>query len=513
MVFTEILENFVKILEKIPSNLKTMCMLLLFFLSTIEIALTVYTNIDNENFSYYKWLKSKVLKIGFIIFAIKQYEWLLTGVKDFFLSIGKVGLGISLNENDYFNDPSAIWDKGREIGGLILDQVGLSPSTYVFLLLGVIAYIGFFMLSIQIIICWVEYYFLSGISIVFLAFGALEMTGEFYKNVFKTIISCSIKLSVFNIWLLICDKLMKNVMTPNRTYDLDDALVVCGTVYILVTVMLSMPSLTTGLLTGSPTINAGQAMSSAMAAGAGLATTVKETIKGAFEGAKKGGDVGGSSGAAIGGAIAGPVGMSVGKIVGGTIGAVGGATIGGSYAGARYAIFKEKGKDKVDNNDSDNTSSESSSSGSGNSGGSSNNGSTSQSATNSSGNSNSGSNSQPSSNSSSSGSSNGSSSLSSGNSGESLNNETTSQITSNSNDGTNSVVDNSTPANTNIDTTNNVSESSPNTPNTTSTDTITSSENGNNVATTDTGDSSEKRGIKVNGGAAGKLPDWMDGDY
>ena len=132
------------------------------------------------------------------------------------------------------------------------------------------------------------------------------MTGEFYKNVFKTIISCSIKLSVFNIWLLICDKLMKNVMTPNRTYDLDDALVVCGTVYILVTVMLSMPSLTTGLLTGSPTINAGQAMSSAMAAGMGVATGVANTYRGlkeagkeAWKGGQTGANVGGAAGTAF----------------------------------------------------------------------------------------------------------------------------------------------------------------------------------------------------------------------
>lgn len=59
MIFTEILSNFIKLLEQIPGNLRTMAYSLLFSLSTIEIALTIYNNIDNENFSYIKWGKLK----------------------------------------------------------------------------------------------------------------------------------------------------------------------------------------------------------------------------------------------------------------------------------------------------------------------------------------------------------------------------------------------------------------------------------------------------------------------
>ena len=50
MVFTEILDNFIKILEKVPGNLKSMSMTLLYFLSTIDIALTVFKNINNTAF-------------------------------------------------------------------------------------------------------------------------------------------------------------------------------------------------------------------------------------------------------------------------------------------------------------------------------------------------------------------------------------------------------------------------------------------------------------------------------
>ena len=575
MVFTEILNNFVKILEKLPGNLKSMCMTLLYFLSTIDIALTVYKNINNPDFNYVNWAKTKILKIGFIIFAIKSYEWFLSMVKSFFLSVGTKGLGISLNGNNYFNDPSVIWDKGREIGDLILDEVSGWPSTYVFILLGIITYIGFFMLSIQIIICWVEYYFLTGISIIFLPFGALDLGLEYYKNVFKTIMSCSIKLCVFNIWLLICDKLIKELLVVNRGYELDDALVVCGTVYILVVIMLSMPSLTSGLLTGSPTMNAGAAMAGATGAVAGMTRGIghvyrgtKETVKGAVKGAK----IGASGGSRF---LGGP-GTGLG-IVGSTIGGIGGAIVGGSYAGARYGVFKEKAKDKQNNgNNSGNYVSATPPSNNSSSGGNSSGGNTSQAGSansnggssgstpnqqsttsNSPGNNGgtpSGSGQAPSSNiqgatgsvntnaqtqvnaPNSTGdasntqsvasintttidSSNSSSTQTSGatqssanniSSGtNSVNNVNTSTNTSNTgNDTTSSSVSN-TSTNTNSVSDNNTGNNIDNSNNTNSTVDASSE----NTTTTDIGDSSGKRGIKVNGGEAGKLPDWMEGDY
>ena len=541
MVFTEILDNFIKILEKVPGNLKSMSMTLLYFLSTIDIALTVFKNINNTDFNYVNWAKMKILNIGFIIFAIKSYEWILNMVKDFFLSIGTKGLGLSLSTNNYFNDPSAIWDKGREIGGLIIDQLSWRPATYIFILLGLLTYIGFFILAMRIIICWVEYYFLTGISIIFLPFGALNLGLEYYKNVFKTIMSCSIKLCVFNMWLLICDKLMKSIMVTGKKYDLDASLVVCGTVYVLVAIMLSMPSITTGLLTGSPAINAGEAMAGATAGVANTYRGTKEALEGAWKGMKTGGKAGATGGAFIG-SLGGPVGTVAGKVVGGAFGAVGGAVLGGSYAGARYAAFKEKGKKKSDDESNNSRNSTSSNSSSGNS----NVGNTSQggSASNNGGSLGSTSNQQSTTSNSSgnnggtpSGSGQASSSNIQGTTG-SANTSAQTQVNASNSSGDTTVQPSSnnnatTADNSNMDSTQATGTAQSSTTNTdTSTATnvsnSTSSDSGNNVdnsnstnssintsstTSSDTGSNSEKSGIKVNGGEAGKLPDWMQGDY
>ncbi|ASG29806.1 conjugal transfer protein TrbL [Fusobacterium polymorphum] len=570
MVFTEILDNFIKILENIPGNLKSMSMTLLYFLSTIDIALTIYKNINNPDFNYINWAKTKILKVGFIVFAIKSYEWFLTMVKDFFISIGTKGLGLSLNSNNYFNDPSAIWDKGREIGGRVIDQLSWRPATYIFILLGLLTYIGFFLLAMRIIICWVEYYFLTGFSIVFLPFGALDLGVEYYKNVFKTIISCSIKLGVFNMWLLICDKLMKSIMVVEKKYDLDAALVVCGTVYILVAIMLSMPSITTSLLTGSPAVNAGAAMAGATGAIAGMTRGMghayrgtKETVKGAVKGAKIGSSVGNGFLGGLG---------TTGGIIGNTVGGFAGAIVGGSYAGARYGVFKEKAKDKQNNGNnngnyvsatppSNNSSSGGNSSGGNTSqaGSASNNGGSSgstpnqQSTTsNSSGNGGgpSGNGQTPSSNiqgtigsvntsaqiqanaPSSTGDTSNTQSVASTNTttidssnadSTQINGATQSSANDMSTD-TNSV-NNVNASNTGNDTTaSSVSNTSTNTNSVSDNNTGNNIDNSNNTnsrvdassentTTTDIGDSSGKRGIKVNGGEAGKLPDWMEGDY
>lgn len=347
--FTEVLNNFLIILEKIPKNLKPMAMTLLFFLSTIEIALTIYNNIDNPQFQYLKWGKTKILKIGFIILAIQKYETIIKAVKSFFLEIGTRGLGLSLASSEYFNKPSMIVDQGVELFKILIGEVSLTPKTYGFLFLAIFVVVGFFIIAIQIVLTWIEFYFLTGISIVFLPFGALDMTGEYYKNVFKTIMSSSIKLCVFNIWILASDKIIRNLLEySGKNMKYEDTLIVCGTTFVLVAVMQTLPSMTAGLLTGSPQMNAGAAMSAAIGAGAALATNAYHTARmGGKAGTELGSSIskrteqGGQKGAIYGAKLGGPVGAIVGSWVGAGVGALGGAIEGGfkgAYAAGRYGI-------------------------------------------------------------------------------------------------------------------------------------------------------------------------------
>ena len=521
-ILTGILRRFVIYLEDLPANLRLLAHSLLFFLLVIDIAITIYNHIDDENFSYIKWAKSKVLKVGFIIFMINKYEWVLNGVKSFFFDVAGKAIRTDLfSNNDFFENPSELYSKGADLAAYIYDEgvSWYSPSSWGYIILSILIIIGFLMLAVQLIICWIEYYFLTGFSIVFLPFGVLDVGLDYYKSVFKTILSCSIKLAVMNFWLRLSTTILNDLFKlTNKNVKLELVILIFGTLYVIVAIMQFLPSMTSGLLTGTPAVNASAAVAAAKASALGTVTGAahvyrgtKEAVKGAWEGGKTGANVGGTALGAVG-SLVGPIGTATGKIVGGTIGAVGGAAVGGSYAGARYAIFKEKGKDKIDNDNEGNSDYRNSSSRSSNNGTSSQGGS---------------------SGGTSGGTPNQQNSNSSSNNGDNLGSSPQSPPNNTSSEGTGSVNSNaqaqmniSQSAENDVSTnTNSVSNDTGTTNNSTSSNIGNNVDNSNNdtnstanIDTTsnissDTIDGAKKRGVKVNGEEAGKLPDWMKDDY
>ena len=533
-ILTGILRRFVIYLEDLPANLRLLAHSLLFFLLVIDIAITIYNHIDDENFSYIKWAKSKVLKVGFIIFMINKYEWVLNGVKSFFFDVAGKAIRTNLfSNNEFFENPSELYSKGADLAAYIYEEgvSWYSPSSWGYIILSILIIIGFLMLAVQLIICWIEYYFLTGFSIVFLPFGVLDVGLDYYKSVFKTILSCSIKLAVMNFWLRLSTAILNDLFKlTNKNIKLELVILIFGTLYVIVAIMQFLPSMTSGLLTGTPAVNASAAVAAAKASAWGTVTGAahvyrgtKETVKGIWQGGKTGANLGGSGGAFIG-SLGGPVGIAAGKIVGGTLGAVGGAAIGGSYAGARYGVFKEKAKKREDrgNNTSSQTSSSNQTS-SGSSGGNapqSGNGNSNNSGSLTGNGQTSSSNIQQSSTGN--GNSNNQATTNTSNSTQTITNlsgniNSSQPISTSSNTSVNSS--NMSNSQINDTTTSNVSDTSTNT-NSVS-DNIGNSNNTNSTANTNsansdsanTGDGLGKRGIKVNGGEAGKLPDWMQGDY
>ena len=537
-ILTGILRRFVIYLEDLPANLRLLAHSLLFFLLVIDIAITIYNHIDDENFSYIKWAKSKVLKVGFIIFMINKYEWVLNGVKSFFFDVAGKAIRTNLfSNNEFFENPSELYSKGADLAAYIYEEgvSWYSPSSWGYIILSILIIIGFLMLAVQLIICWIEYYFLTGFSIVFLPFGVLDVGLDYYKSVFKTILSCSIKLAVMNFWLRLSTAILNDLFKlTNKNIKLELVILIFGTLYVIVAIMQFLPSMTSGLLTGTPAVNASAAMAAAKASAWGTVTGAahiyrgtKETVKGIWQGGKTGANLGGSGGAFIG-SLGGPVGIAAGKIVGGTLGAVGGAAIGGSYAGARYGVFKEKAKkreDRGNNTSSQTSSSNQTSSGSsggnapqsgngnsnnsgGNSGSLTGNGQTSYSNIQQSSTGNGNSNNQATTN-----TSNSTQTITnlSGNINSSQPVSTSSNTSVNSSNMSNSQINDTTTSNVS-DTSTNTNSVSDNIGNSNNTNSTVNT-NSANSDSANTGDGSGKRGIKVNGGEAGKLPDWMQGDY
>lgn len=358
-ILTQILRRFTIYLQDLPYNLRLTTHTLLFFLATIDITLTIYNNIDNDSFNYIKWGRNKILKLGFILFAMNKYEWLLEGIKSFFFEVIEKGIRVSFFSSEFFENPSLLYSKGSDLANYIYDKGVFfwSASSWIYIFFYFFILIGFLIMTIQLIICWVEYYFLTGISIIFLPFGILDMGLTYYKNVFNVIMSSTIKIMVMNFWLLLSSVIINDIYKITKDeITLGRVGLAFGTIYVLVAVMKFLPSMTSGLLSGRPEINAGAAMAAATSAGIGLLSKAfhtvegtKEAAKGAYEGYQKGKVAGSMAGSYIGG-LAGPTGYAAGHVVGGYAGAIAGAIGGGSYSGVKYGFTKQGTSSSSKNN-------------------------------------------------------------------------------------------------------------------------------------------------------------------
>ncbi len=354
-ILSSILRRFIIYLEVLPYNLRLFAHTALFFFATINIALTIYNNIDNDNFNYLKWGRVYILKIGFILWVINKYEWFLAGIKDFFFYAVEKAIRIKYTTNDYIMDPSRLYSQGQDVAGYIKENFislknpisSIGYWIFYFLIL-----IGFLILTIQIITCWIEYYFLTGFAFIFLPFGALDLTLEPYKNLFKLIMGASIKLAVMQFWLLLCSVILKDIFKISRVEGLGitGLGLLLGSIYVIVAIMQFLPSMTSSLLMGSPTMNTSQAAGVVVGSAVGSVIGTMAAAKGAGKGGKKGSDVGGAVGTKIGAIFGGPIGAGVGAIGGKIVGGAIGATVGGAYAGAKYG-FTKRGLEKEDKKD------------------------------------------------------------------------------------------------------------------------------------------------------------------
>lgn len=355
-ILTDILGLFLDYLQEIPNNLKIPSVAMLILLLTLDLMLIGKKLVLDENFNPVKYLVNKTWQFSYLIFVILNYSWLIPSIRSGFKRLAVLSTGITLNST-YINDPSGIIDLGAELAwGVISKGVGLNPISWSYLLLALLILIAFCMIAFSLVMTWIEYYFLIGISIIFVPFGILETTEGYYKNIFKTIIGCNIKLFVMEFWLLLCEPIISNLKVSDDLIDILNIIPVSITLLVLGLILLSLPRLASSILTGSPAMNAGAAMSSAIG---GLTTATgmlsksmkgigsvaqtggegaKETALGSMKGAQRGGEMGAKIGSVLG---------PVGTALGGAIGTAAGATVGGAYSGAKFATKKTAGAVKT----------------------------------------------------------------------------------------------------------------------------------------------------------------------
>ena len=303
---TDVMEMFVDKLKVLPQNLENHALKLLMVLTILDITYQVFSV---EEIDWTKWLVRKVMKVGLLMWIIKEWDWLLGEIVAGFIKIGEIGFGGNIQDCVYIDNPSKLISKANKAGDAILEATSMiSPRTWANLILWAFLMVGFFFIAFSIIIIWIEFYMLTGIGIMFIPFGTLKVGENYFLNVCKLVVGSGIKLCVLNTMILLIEPIIEK-LTVTKNIGTYGFCYVITVVMILAYMTLKIPDMAAAFLSGTPGMNAAAAISTGMAAvgltlgGIKSAVGAVDATKGGVMGAKKGAETGGDIGGKIGGTV------------------------------------------------------------------------------------------------------------------------------------------------------------------------------------------------------------------
>jgi len=264
----------------------------------------------------------KVLFIGFFSYVLNKYPEILSWVVTGFTEIGSKAAGGGLPP---INDPSGVVDAGVNLVEPLLELASekisllsgdILDGLFIFVTV-LVTMAAFAILAFQILITRIEFAMISTLGLILIPFGIFKHTSFLAEKVFGAIVSFGVKLMVLSFVVSIAYPIMLQLSLVRAEYSFFDQIYAMVGSFSVTILALHAPGTAAGLLSGSPSLNIGSAVSAAalgtgagglLVSGAGAALAARDgkkagtsaTIKaaGAVEGSTKstdGGSGGGSS--------------------------------------------------------------------------------------------------------------------------------------------------------------------------------------------------------------------------
>jgi type IV secretion system protein TrbL len=265
------------------TNLFPDAMDLLAKLATLEVALASLWWVLSEENTIVELLK-RIIKIGFFIFVVAKYPYLIKCVVDGFVYVGlKAGGGnTGASSMSVLKDPSHIiqigFDLAKPIDKAIGNYHGLNIGKIFALgLAEILVMLAFFGLAIGVFITYLEFYLISVLGLILIPFGVFKYTAFLSEKIIGAIISFGVRLMVLSFILTTAVPILAGfTMGPNP--DLNDAMTLFLVTATIAGLAWHASSVAGGLMSGSPTLSAGAVTSPVLAVGAaavGAAMTLK----------------------------------------------------------------------------------------------------------------------------------------------------------------------------------------------------------------------------------------------
>jgi type IV secretion system protein TrbL len=287
-VLTTLLNSFVGDFSGGYARIYPDAMHLLSLLATLEVTIAaLWWGFSEEN--AIGEIVKKIMKIGFFIFVVANYQTLIGAILDGFVFVGLKAGGRSIasaTDLSLIKDPSAIVRYGLQITGPIFahnanyDVVTAAKNLADILLTNLSALLiilAFFALAIQVFITYLEFFLVAVLGLILVPFGAFKHTAFIAEKVFGAIISFGIRLMVLAFILATVQPTLAR-LTPPPDPSLPQVLLLLLTALTVAGLSWHAPAVASGLISGSPSLTAGTVMGTGLAlatgaVGAGVAAS------------------------------------------------------------------------------------------------------------------------------------------------------------------------------------------------------------------------------------------------
>lgn len=320
-ILTNLLNQFLSVFSSGYTNLLPDARHLLWLLATLEMALAGLWWAFDDGQKVEKALLVKVMQIGFFVWVVSNYKWLIDTVLYGFIATGRKAGGST--NNTLLEDPSQIVDYGFAATDPIFFHLknhylaASLPDLVLSGLAGLLILLAYFALAAAAFITYLEFYVVSVLGLILVPFGVFKHTSFLSEKVFGAVISYGIRLMVLAFILAVVEPTLAKIQLPvNPT--LPQIFSVFLAAFTIALLSWHAPGIASGLMAGSPSLGIGAVLGTGLAAGASI-TGIGATlgVGSAVDAAKKGlgqvaaaskaelfgGKFGGSDGGGSGGGV------------------------------------------------------------------------------------------------------------------------------------------------------------------------------------------------------------------
>lgn len=207
---------------------------------------------------------SKVMKLGFLIFLILHMDRINEAILVTFQRAGLVATGTT---NTMLLTPSGIIDKGffyiQPVLKEMQESILVGPVTVFYVLYILVTLGSFFFMALQILITKIEFNVFATLAVILIPFGALKYTSFLFQRSVSAVFAYGVKLMVMTFVLGVFHTFLHDTQSGGYVMPLgDNGLIDFGvllkmsmTFATMSYLMWQLPSLASGFMNGTPSLD------------------------------------------------------------------------------------------------------------------------------------------------------------------------------------------------------------------------------------------------------------------